>query len=62
MTYIKFNGKGAERNLIKAILSSSQASILGKNFPRITVTGRTRIYPDIDILQIKNKNAEHEDI
>lgn len=57
MAYIKFKGKGAERDLIKAILSSSQASILGKNFPRVTVVGRTKIHPDIDILQIKKKNS-----
>lgn len=57
MTYIKFKGRGAERNLIKAILSSSQASILGKNFPRVTVIGRTKIYPDIDILRIENKKS-----
>lgn len=57
MTYIKFKGRGAERNLIKAILSSSKASILGKNFPRVTVIGRTKIYPDIDILRIENKKS-----
>ena len=57
MKYIKFKGRGAERDLIKAILSSSQASILGKNFPRVTVIGRTKIHPDIDILQIKGKNS-----
>jgi len=55
MTYIKFKGPGAERNLIKAILSSSQASLPGKNFPRVSVIGRTKIHPDIDILQIKDK-------
>ena len=56
MSYIKFNGRWSERDLIEAILSSSQASILGRNFPRVSVIGRrTKIHPDIDILKIKDE-------
>lgn len=43
--------------MIKAILSSSQASSSGKNYPRVSVIGRSeKIHPDIDILQIKEKD------
>ena len=60
MPYIKFKGRWPERDLIKAILSSSQASLPGKNFPRVTVIGRTKIHPDIDILQIRYKSSASE--
>jgi len=50
-SYLKFKGRGAERDLIKAILSSSQSSAMSKNYPRVTVIGRMKIHPDIDILQ-----------
>jgi hypothetical protein len=55
--YIKFKGQAAERNLIKAILNSPQASSSSKNFPKVSVIGRNKkIHPDIDIFQIKDKD------
>lgn len=59
MDYIKFKGRQAERDLIRAILNSSRVSILSKNFPKVSVIGRgTKIHPDIDILQIKDRDQQ----
>lgn len=55
MNYIRFKGRQQERELIKAILSSSQAAILTKNFPQVSAIGKDLIVPDIDILQVKEK-------
>ena len=55
VSYIKFKGQEAERDLIKSILSSANAYAI-ENFPRVKVIGRTSIHPDIDILQIKKEN------
>jgi len=55
MNYIRFKGRQQERELIKAILSSSQAAILTKNFPQVSAIGKDLIVPDIDILQVKGK-------
>ncbi|MHB8483395.1 MAG: hypothetical protein ACYDBV_11785 [Nitrospiria bacterium] len=60
MSYIKFGGQGAENDLIQAILSSSQAAAVSKNFPKVSVIGRTRIVPDIDVLQIKEENGSNK--